>query len=204
MKYAYVRVSTRIQCEERQLVEMDSLGIPHERIFVEKLSGKDTKRPQLQKLLRTVKRGDTVVVGEISRFARNARDLLNLVEQLTEKGVDFISKKECIDTTTVTGRFMLTVLGAVAEMERGYMLQRQADGIAAAKTREVRFGRPLKCPPDDFAPLVNQWECGDLHLADLLEQTGMTRATVHRRQRDYRADAVSYPLPPPRVKPVTK
>jgi DNA invertase Pin-like site-specific DNA recombinase len=186
MKYAYVRVSTRIQCEERQLLEMDSLGIPQERIFVEKQSGKDTKRPQLQKLLRTVKKGDTVVVGEISRFARNARDLLNLVEQLTEKGVDFISKKECIDTTTVTGKFMLTVLGAVAEMERGYMLQRQADGIAAAQARQVKFGRPYKGTPDDFAKLVWQWECGNLLLADVLAKSGLSRATFFRRLRESR------------------
>jgi DNA invertase Pin-like site-specific DNA recombinase len=186
MEYAYVRVSTRIQCEKRQLIEMDGLGIPNERIFVEKQSGKNTKRPQLQKLLRTVKQGDTVVVGEISRFARNARDLLNLVEQLTEKGVEFISKKESIDTTTVTGRFMLTVLGAVAEMERGYILQRQAEGIAAAQAREVRFGRPIKGAPDDFAELVWQWECGDLLLADLLLQTGLARATFFRRLREYR------------------
>jgi DNA invertase Pin-like site-specific DNA recombinase len=165
---------------------MDNLGIPQERIFVEKQSGKDTQRPQLQALLRKVERGDTVVVGEISRFARNARDLLNLVEQLTEKGVDFISQKECIDTTTVTGKFMLTVLGAVAEMERGYMLQRQADGIAAAHARKVKFGRPSKGTPHDFAELGRQWECGDLLLADILAKTGLKRATFFRRLREHR------------------
>ena len=185
-EYAYVRVSTRNQDETRQLIGMDNIGIPEERIFVEKLSGKDTHRPKLQELMNTVTAGDKLIVEEISRFARNTRDLLNLVEQLTEKGVDFISKKENIDTTTPTGKFILTVFGAAAEMERGYMLQRQAEGIAAARAKGVRFGRPVKNPPENFGELVRQWERGNLKYADLLEQTGLKESTFFRRLREYR------------------
>jgi len=115
---------------------MESRKIPPDRIFIEKLSGKDTKRPMLQSLMNTVRKGDIVVVESISRFARNTRDLLSLVEKLTKKGVEFVSLKEHIDTTTPPGRFTLTVFAAVAELERDYILQRQAEGITAAK-REV-------------------------------------------------------------------
>jgi DNA invertase Pin-like site-specific DNA recombinase len=184
MEYAYVRVSTRNQDETRQLIKMDN--IPEERIFVEKLSGKDTRRPRLQELMATVTEGDAVVVEEISRFARNTRDLLNLVEMLTEKGVDFISKKENIDTTTPTGKFILTVFGAAAEMERGYMLQRQAEGIAAARAKGVKFGRPVKNPPENFPELVKEWERGKLKYVDLLEQTGLKESTFFRRLREHR------------------
>jgi DNA invertase Pin-like site-specific DNA recombinase len=186
MKYAYVRVSTRNQFEDRQLVGMDSLGIPPERRLIEKLSGKDTKRPKLQELMALVQKGDTVVVEEISRFARNTRDLLSLVEKLREKGVNFVSIKESIDTTTPTGKFVLTVFGAVAQMEREYMLQRQAAGIAAARARGVRFGRPIKTPPENFQILVKEWERGDLRFEDLLKKTGLKKATFYRRLREYK------------------
>ena len=118
MEYAYVRVSAKDQQDSRQLIAMDSRGIPIERIFSEKISGKDTKRPRLHALMDTVQKGDVVVVESISRFARNTRDLLGLVEKLTIKGVEFISLKEHIDTTTPTGRFTLTVFAAIAELER--------------------------------------------------------------------------------------
>jgi len=117
-EYAYVRVSSKDQQESRQVIAMEGRGIPSERIFLEKLSGKDTKRPMLQLLMNTVQQGDIVVVESISRFARNTRDLLGLVEKLTQKGIEFISLKEHIDTTTPTGRFTLTVFAAVAELER--------------------------------------------------------------------------------------
>ena len=184
--YSYVRVSTTDQNTNRQTDAMASLGIPTKRIFIDKQSGKDTDRPQLQKLLATVKRGDAVIVESVSRFARNTRDLLDLVEQLTIKGVEFISQKENIDTTTPTGKFMLTVFGAVAELERGYLLQRQAEGIAAAKLRGVRFVRPTKKLPDNFANIVRQWERGKLRIPEVLEQSGFKEATFYRRLREHR------------------
>jgi DNA invertase Pin-like site-specific DNA recombinase len=187
MKYSYVRVSSESQFVDRQTYVMEERGIPPENIFIDKLSGKDAKRPQLAALMATVKSGDTVVVESISRFARNTRDLLELVEQLTAKGVEFVSLKENIDTTTPTGKFMLTVFGAVAELERGYILQRQAEGIAAAKRRGVRFGRAIIKAPENFAETAMLWERGKLSFGDALERTGLKQATFYRRLAELRA-----------------
>jgi DNA invertase Pin-like site-specific DNA recombinase len=168
------------------MIAMGELKIPPENIFMDKLSGKDTKRPQLKALMETVKDGDTVIVESISRFARNTRDLLDLVEKLSAKGVEFVSQKERIDTTTPTGKFMLTVFGAVAELERGYILDRQKEGIRAAKRRGVHFGRGIIKPPENFAELVKQWERGNLKISEVLSQTGLTKPTFFRRLREYR------------------
>ena len=122
MKVGYVRCSTVEQNEERQLRMMAEQGIDAKRIYTDKASGKNTDRPELKKMMDYVRKGDTVIVESISRFARNTRNLLELIEKLSEKGVEFVSRKEAIDTTTPTGKFMLTVFGAVAELEREYIL----------------------------------------------------------------------------------
>jgi DNA invertase Pin-like site-specific DNA recombinase len=184
--YGYIRVSTAEQCTDRQIIGMAGLNIPPENIFTDKLSGKNTARPALQKLMNTVKSGDTVIVESVSRFARNTRDLLDLIEKLTVKGVEFVSQKENIDTSTPTGKFMLTVFGAVAELERGYTLQRQREGIAAAKMRGVSFGRPVIKPVENFGELVKSWERGNVLFSDILEQTGLKESTFYRRLREYR------------------
>jgi DNA invertase Pin-like site-specific DNA recombinase len=184
--YFYVRVSTAEQSEDRQLAAANDLKILPENIHIDKQSGKNTARPGLQKLLSIVRKGDTVIVESVSRFARNTRDLLNLIDKLTAKGVEFVSQKEHIDTATHTGKFMLTVFGAVAELERGYILQRQAEGIKAARARGVRFGRPIKKPPENFPTLVKQWERGELPISAVLERTGLKKATFYNRLREYR------------------
>ena len=185
--YSYVRVSSLDQNTDRQLDAMTALGIPPERIFIDRQSGKNTARPQLQALLARVKTGDTVIVESVSRFARNTRDLLELVEKLSVKGVEFVSQKEHIDTTTPTGKFMLTVFGAVAELERGYILQRQAEGIAAAKRRGAHMGRPRKKLPDNFGELVKAWERKQTPLSKVLEQCGgICEATFYRKLSEYR------------------
>lgn len=188
MDFAYVRVSSRDQQEGRQLIAMKSRGIPPERIFSEKQSGKDIKRPQLQSLMDTVQKGDIVVVESISRFARNTKDLLGLVEKLTQKGVEFVSLKEHIDTTTPTGRFTLTVFAAIAELERECTLLRQAEGIAAAKARGVHLGRPVKKPPKNFAVVVKLWERGKITFDEALMQTGLKQSTFYNRLRELRAN----------------
>jgi len=185
--YFYARVSTLDQNLDRQLIAANGRGVPLANVFTEKLSGKDTKRPELQRLMTTVQSGDVVIVESISRFARNTRDLLDLVEKLNAKGVEFVSMKENIDTTTPTGKFMLTVFGAVAELERGYILQRQREGVAAAKARGVRFGRPIKSPPENFAELVRQIERGKLSTKDALAVSGLKEATFYRRLSEHRA-----------------
>lgn len=187
--YGYIRVSSVDQNEDRQLDLMAALGIPPERLFVERRSGKNARRPQLRRLMETVRPGDTVVVESISRFARNTRDLLELTERLAAGGVEFVSQKEHIDTTTPTGKFMLTVFGAVAELEREYLLQRQAEGIAAAKRRGKHLGRPAAELPDCFGELVAAWEKKELSLAEVRRQCGgISEATFYRRLAEYRAE----------------
>jgi DNA invertase Pin-like site-specific DNA recombinase len=139
MKIGYIRVSTEEQNTIRQEVLMEELGV--DEIYIDKASGKSSERPQLKKMMQFVRRGDVVIVESISRFARNTKDLLNLIEDLSVKDVTFISKKEAIDTTTPSGKFMLTIFGAVAELERKYILQRQREGIEIAKKQGKYKGR---------------------------------------------------------------
>ena len=129
-----------------------------------------------------VRQGDTVVVESISRFARNTRDLLDLVERLTAKGVEFVSQKEAIDTSTPTGKFMLTVFGAVAELEREYLLQRQREGIAVAKEKGVYKGRkPINNP--DFLPMVKKWRGGEITAREAMKRLQMAPTTFYRNVR---------------------
>ena len=142
MKIGYIRVSTQEQNTIRQEILMERLGV--DELYIDRASGKNAQRPELQKMMEYVRRGDTVIVESISRFARNTRDLLELVERLAGKGVEFISQKEAIDTTTPTGKFMLTVFGAVAELEREYILQRQRKELRLQKVRaDTRGENPL-------------------------------------------------------------
>lgn len=147
MKIGYIRISTLDQNTARQEVLMEALGV--DEVYIDRMSGKSADRPEMRRMLEYVRRGDTVVVESISRFARNTRDLLELVERLTEKGVEFVSQKEAIDTTTPTGKFMLTVFGAVAELEREYILQRQQEGIAIAKANGI-YKRSEGYPATEF------------------------------------------------------
>ena len=181
MKIGYVRVSTQEQNTARQEVLMKELGV--DEVYIDKMSGKSTDRPELKKMMQFVRQGDTVIVESICRFARNTKDLLELVEQLTAKGVEFISKKEAIDTTTSSGKFMLTIFGAVAELEREYILQRQKEGIAIAKQQGKYKGRkPLNTPPD-FAAVVAQWQDGQLTAAEAMRKLHMSHTTFYRRVR---------------------
>ena len=162
----------------RQEVLMESLGV--EEVYIDRMSGKNTNRPELQKMMEYVRRGDTVIVESISRFARNTRDLLELVEQLTAKGVEFVSRKEAIDTTTPTGKFMLTVFGAVAELEREYILQRQREGIAIAKEQGKYKGRkPIDAP--EFEQVTSKWKSGAIAAAEAMRTLRMTKTTFYRK-----------------------
>lgn len=177
MKIGYIRVSTQEQNTIRQEVLMEQLGV--DQVYIDKASGKNTSRPELQNLLAFVRKGDTVIVESISRFARNTRDLLDLVERLTAKGVEFVSQKEAIDTTTPTGKFMLTIFGAVAELERAYILQRQREGIAVAKAQGKYSGRkPITNP--DFDRVVRQWHAGECTASEAWKTLGMSKATFYR------------------------
>lgn len=178
MKIGYIRISTTDQNTARQELLMEQLGV--DEVYIDRISGKNTNRPELQKMMEYVRRGDTVIVESISRFARNTRDLLELVEQLSVKGVEFVSKKEAIDTTTPTGKFMLTVFGAVAELEREYILQRQREGIAIAKDNGVYKGRKPIQPPE-LEKVMVKWRRGKITAAEAMRQLGMSRSTFCRK-----------------------
>ena len=178
MKIGYIRVSTQEQNTVRQEALMKALGV--EAVYIDHMSGKTTDRPELLKMMEYVRDGDTVIVESISRFARNTRDLLNLVEQLTAKGVDFVSQKEAIDTTIPTGKFMLTVFGAVAELEREYIMQRQREGIEIAKQAKKYKGRkPIDLPPN-FDSVIAQWKHGELTATQAMRKLGLKRSTFYR------------------------
>ena len=180
MKIGYIRVSTQEQNTVRQEVLMKELGV--DEVYLDRMSGKNADRPELQKMMEYGRRGDTVIVESISRFARNTRDLLELVERLTAKGVEFVSRKEAIDTTTPTGKFMLTVFGAVAELEREYILQRQREGIAIAKEQGKYKGRkPIDAP--EFEQVTARWKSGAITAAEAMRTLHMTKTTFYRRAK---------------------
>lgn len=184
MKVGYIRVSTEEQNTERQEILMERLGV--EKIFIEKVSGKNANRPRLMEMLNFVREGDTVVVSEISRFARNTKDLLTLVETLTEKGVEFESQKEKIDTTTPAGKFMLTIFGAVAQLEREYILARQKEGIDAKKARgEYRGRQPIDVDKGQFEQEYKLWKSGQITALTAMKHLGLKPNTFYRRVKEY-------------------
>ena len=180
MKIGYVRASTTDQNTARQEVLMESLGV--DQVYIDRVSGKNTDRPELRRMMTFVREGDTVIVESISRFARNTRDLLELVERLTAKGVEFVSKKESIDTATPSGKFMLTIFGAVAELEREYILQRQREGIAIARERGIYKGRkPIDRP--EFRQVVTLWRKGGITAVEAMKRLDLKSSTFYRKVR---------------------
>ena len=185
MKIGYVRVSTKEQNTVRQEELMKLLEV--DRVYIDKMSGKDMERPFLQEMMNFVREGDSVVVESISRFARNTKDLLELTEQLSNKHVQFISQKENIDTNTPAGKFMLTIFGAVAELEREYIRQRQREGIEIAKQQKKYKGRPAK-QLDTFDEIYQQWKSGNLTATSASMQLNISRSTFYRKVTAYEAD----------------
>lgn len=179
MRIGYIRCSSEQQNTARQEVLMQELGV--DEVFVDKLSGKNTDRPQLKKMLSYVRKGDTVIVSEISRFARNTKDLLELIDFLAQKEVEFVSQKEAIDTSTPTGKFMLTVFGAVSELERSYILSRQAEGIALAKSLGKYKGRKPKELPAGTDGIIKKWKDEEITAAEAMRRIGISKSTFYRK-----------------------
>lgn len=187
MVIGYVRVSTKDQCEIRQEVLMQQLGV--DKVYTEKKSGKDTNRPQLQEMMAFVRQGDTVVVESISRFARNTKDFLELMDKLDRKGVAFISKKEAIDTSTPSGKFMMTVFAAIAELERSYILDRQAEGIAIAKAEGKYRGRKPK-EIKDFEKWYNKVKNGETSISHVCKVLGIARSTWYAHAKAFEEEQI--------------
>ena len=177
-RIAYVRVSTIEQNEARQVEELKKHDI--QKWFIEKVSGKNTDRPELQKMLDYIREGDTVYVHDLSRLSRSTSDLLKLVEFFAKKKVELVSNKENIDSSTPTGKLMLTMIAAINEFERQNLLERQREGIAIAK-REHRYqGRKRIQPPEGFGLLYEKYQAHKITKAEIARQLNISRPTVDR------------------------
>lgn len=184
--YGYVRVSSREQNEDRQRIALHDAGVPSHHIYHDKQSGKDFERPQYQKLLRKLRRDDVLVVKSIDRLRRNYAEILDQWRLLTkERGVDIVVlDMPLLDTRrgkdligTFLADIVLQVLSFVAENERNNIRQRQAEGIAAAKARGVRFGRPPKPLPENFAVVCKDWQDGKITGVEAARRCGMPLST---------------------------
>jgi len=193
--YGYVRCSSIDQNEARQILAMNELGIPRECIFTDKSSGKDFERPAYRALVKKLRSGDLLYILSIDRLGRNYDEIQNQWRILTkERGVDIaVIDMPLLDTRlnkdlmgTFIADLVLQILSFVAHSERDSIRKRQAEGIAAAKARGVRFGGAIIKPPQNFAAIVRQWERGKLPIADVLAQTGLKEATFYRRLREWR------------------
>lgn len=174
---AYVRVSTVEQNEERQREALEKHKI--DKWFTEKVSAKDTNRPELLKMLDYAREGDTIFIHDLSRLARNTKDLLEIVERLQIKKVNLVSNKESIDTNTPTGKLMLTMIGAIAEFERQNLLDRQREGIAIAK-REGKYHGRKEIKIANFEILYKKYKNREYTKSSLARELNISRPTLDK------------------------
>ena len=193
--YGYVRVSSTDQNEDRQLIALSACPIPPKNIYMDKQSGKDFDRPQYKRLARKLKSGDLLYILSIDRLGRNYEEIQSQWRILTKEiGIDIcVLDMPLLDTRrgkdlmgTFIADLVLQILSFVAQSERESIRMRQAQGIAAAKARGIRFGRPTVPVPADFAKIVRQWERKQLSFAEALARSGMSESTFYRRVRQLR------------------
>lgn len=193
--YGYVRVSSTDQNEARQMIALSEVGVPKKNIYMDKMSGKDFDRRQYQKLLKKLKPGDLLYILSIDRLGRNYEEIQKQWRIITkEKNVDVcVIDMPLLDTRqekdlmgTFIADLVLQILSFVAQSERENIKKRQAEGIAAAKAKGVRFGRPEKGVPDNFAAIIKLWEQKKLPLSEVLKHCNMSEATFYRRLCEYR------------------
>lgn len=193
--YGYIRVSSTDQNEDRQRIALNTKEVPSRNIYMDKQSGKDFARPQYQRLVKKLRPGDLLYILSIDRLGRNYKEIQEQWRILTKiKGVDIcVIDMPLLDTRTakdLMGTFIadlvLQILSFVAENERVNIKKRQEQGIAAAKARGVRFGRPEKQVPENFAQIVRKWERQEIVLSEALQLCDMSEATFYRRLREHR------------------
>lgn len=192
--YGYVRVSSQEQNEDRQLIAMAESGVARANIFIDKQSGKDFERPNYKKLIKRLRPGDTLIIKSIDRLGRNYEEIQNQWRIITkEKKVDIVViDMPLLDTRrdknllgTFISDLVLQLLSFISENERTTIRQRQAEGIAAAKKRGVRFGRPTKEAPPDFDELIAKWQKKEMPFDEILRQYGMSESTFYRFCKTY-------------------
>jgi DNA invertase Pin-like site-specific DNA recombinase len=185
MNIGYVRVSTVEQNLERQLEGLKKHSI--DKMFTEKVSAKDTNRPELKAMLDFAREGDTIYIHSFDRLARSTTDLLRIVEELNVKGIHLVSNKENIDTSTATGKLMLTMIGAIAEFERANMLERQKEGIAIAKENGAYKGRKEIDYPSNWTEIYNKYKNRELTGTRAMEILDIKRTTFYKLAKEYEA-----------------
>ena len=193
--YGYVRVSSQEQNEDRQLIAMAEVGVECANIFIDKQSGKDFDRPNYKRLIKRLRPGDTLFIKSIDRLGRNYEEIQNQWRIITkDKGVDMVViDMPLLDTRnhknllgTFISDLVLQLLSFISENERTTIRQRQAEGIAAAKKRGVRFGRPTKEAPQNFEEVILKWQKKEMPLDEILKEYDMSTATFYRRLRELR------------------
>ena len=198
--YGYVRVSSKDQNEDRQVITMREMQIPDENIFIDKQSGKDFNRPQYKKMLRKVKPDDLIYIKSIDRLGRNYAEILDQWKVITkDKRVDlYVMDMPILDTRreknllgTFISDLVLALLSYVAENERANIRQRQVEGIAAAKARGVHFGRRPNPLPDNFYDVYQQWKMKKFSVSEAAKRCGMAQTTFFERARAYEKSTLS-------------
>lgn len=193
--YGYMRVSSTDQNEDRQLIALYGKGVQEKNIYMDKQSGKDFDRPQYKKLVKKLRSGDLLYILSIDRLGRNYEEIQDQWRILTKEiGVDVcVIDMPLLDTRSgkdLMGTFIadlvLQILSFVAQSERESIRKRQEEGIAAAKAKGVRFGRPILPTPEDFGEIVQRWEHKKIPFAEAVAQCGMSEATFYRRLKAYR------------------
>ncbi|MBQ7108612.1 MAG: recombinase family protein [Clostridia bacterium] len=193
--YGYIRVSSTDQNEDRQLIAMKEKAVPKANLYIDKQSGKDFERPQYKKMVKKLRAGDLLYILSIDRLGRNYEDIQKQWRILTKDiGVDIcVIDMPLLDTRngkdlmgTFIADLVLQILSFVAQSERENIKKRQAEGIAAAKARGVKFGRPEKMLPKDFAKIVKKWEQKRLPFSEALKLCNVSESTFYRRLREYR------------------
>lgn len=194
MVYGYIRVSSTDQNEDRQLIALYGKGVPDERIYIDKQSGKDFKRPQYRRMVRKMKKDDLLYIKSIDRLGRNYKEIQEQWSILTkDKGIDIcvvdmplLDTRQCKDLMgTFIADLVLQILSFVAENERANIRQRQAEGIAAAKARGVKFGRPPVPLPENFYAVHQAWRGGKLPLREAAQKCGMPVSTFYAKARRF-------------------
>ena len=194
MVYGYIRVSSTDQKEDRQLIALYDKGVPDERIYMDKQSGKDFKRPQYRRMVRKMKKDDLLYIKSIDRLGRNYKEIQEQWSILTkDKGIDIcvvdmplLDTRQCKDLMgTFIADLVLQILSFVAENERANIRQRQAEGIAAAKARGVKFGRPPVPLPENFYAVHQAWRGGKLPLREAAQKCGMPVSTFYAKARRF-------------------
>lgn len=194
MEYGYARISTREQNERRQLAAFQDFGIENDKIYIDKQSGKDFERIQYRRLLRTLKSGDTLVVKSIDRLGRNYEEILEQWRIITKEkqaaivvlDMPLLDTRQTRDLTgTLIADIVLQLLSYVAQTEREFIRQRQAEGIAAARQQGIKFGRKSMERPPEYSELKKLWEQGEISARKAAEQLGITHRTFLRWAKEH-------------------